>query len=77
MHGLVVGAHPASAVQGAQWPALQKRSVPQGLPSVTFPIDVQTGLPEVQTTFACWHDPASVQSPPALQASQAPLLQTA
>jgi hypothetical protein len=65
------------ATHWAQVPLRQKRFVPHEVPSATRPLAVQTAVPDEQTSVIRWHEPAGVQSAPALQAAHDPWLQTA
>ncbi len=66
-HGSVGGVQSAPTVQEAQVPAEQTRLVPQLVPSVTFPVSVQTGAPVAQEMAAMWHGFVEVQARPAVQ----------
>jgi hypothetical protein len=73
---LPAGTHGAFAVQGPQAPPTQYMLVPQGVPSGSLSAAVHTGEPDVQTIAFLTHAFGGVQSAPAVQAPQAPPLQT-
>jgi hypothetical protein len=67
----------ASGVQATQLPLLQNILFPQGVPLPTAaPVSVQSGVPVAQDKVPTWHLFVGVQVDPALQATQAPSLQT-
>jgi hypothetical protein len=71
-----LGVQPAPFVHALQSPALQYAFVPHWVPSVTLPLGEQTGLPVPHAIVILLHDPVAVQSVPAAQVPQTPLLQT-
>ena len=50
--------------------------VPHEVPFATFPVSAQTDIPVTQEVAPVWQAIAGVQAAPAVQAPQAPLLQT-
>jgi hypothetical protein len=69
--------HGASWVQEMHAPAKQTRSVPQVEPSARAkPVSSQTEVPVAQLESPWWQGFAGVQATPAVQAAQAPALQT-
>ncbi len=76
MWQLFVGVQAPPAVQETQAPAEQTRFVPQVVPSVAFPLSVQTCAPVAQEKVAVWQGFVEVQVPPAVQATHAPFEQT-
>jgi hypothetical protein len=72
------GWHDSPCVQAWHTPFWQSipPSGPQAVP-VNGPEGVQTGTPVVHTIELFWHAPASLQSFPAAQGTQDPMLQTA
>ncbi len=71
------GVHAAPATHGTQLPALHTRSVPQLAPLATLvPASWQVELPVVQVSVPVWQGLVGVQAPPAVHATQVPLLQT-
>jgi hypothetical protein len=60
-------------VHALQTPLPQNWFTPQLVPSGTFPLSVQTGVPLVQTNVAVLHGlVVDVQMAPAVQATQVP-----
>jgi hypothetical protein len=54
-HALADGTHATFALHAWHAPALQTRSTPQLLPSLTFaPASLQTGAPDEQSVFPWW-----------------------
>ncbi len=77
-HALSEGVQVPPSVQGTQTPALQTSLTPQTLPSSTLEVlATQTWTPVEQENEPTWQgSPAGVHMPPAVQAVQAPALQT-
>ena len=76
LHGSV-GVQATPAVHGTQLPVRQTRFVPQLAPLATaVPVSWQVGAPVVQVSVPVWQGLGGAQAPPAVHATQAPLLHT-
>jgi hypothetical protein len=75
--GALGGVQELFAAQGEQVPALQTIPLPHPVPGATFPVYMQTDVPELQTVVPVWQRfPFGLQGFPATQVVQLPPLQT-
>jgi hypothetical protein len=76
-HGAPEGTQPAPFVQVWHDPLSQYLLAPQAVPLGALPAWVQVAIPVEQEIAYAWHEPASLQSAPALHATHPPLSHTA